>query len=134
MIVERMRKRDIPGMFITQELIYTKPVIVDVNGYETWELAAISKIPLMRFVKHFKGCKILKMEETKLKNIYFKTLSPDLSTGQRNALDLEMREGYYEFPREIELEKLAEISKVSRATFREHLRRAEKKILGGLYQ
>ena len=133
-IVEKRTKREIPGMFISPEIIYTKPVTVDIKGYETWELAALNKIILMKFIKRFKNFEILKMERTKLRDIYFPRLSPDLSPGQRNAMDLAMREGYYEFPKNIELEKLAEISKVSRATFREHLRKAERKVLGGLYK
>jgi len=40
-----------------------------------------------------------------------------------------VKKGYYNFPRKIDLEKLANLSKVKRQTFQENLRRAEKKLV-----
>ncbi len=40
-----------------------------------------------------------------------------------------VKEGYYDYPRKIYLEKLAQISRVKRQSFQENLRRAEKKLV-----
>jgi len=130
-VVEKRPAKEIPGMYITSELIYIKPVYVDKEGYETWELAAIKKEPLMGFVKHFEQKEILNVGQTKLKDIYFPRLSPDLTQHQRDALELAKEEGYYQFPKKTDLNKLAAIAKLSKSGFREHLKRAEMKILGG---
>lgn len=132
-ILEKRVKRSTPGEFYTPELIYIKPVIVDTSGYETWELAAMQKDTILNFLRKVKQGKLISIQKIKLRDIYFPRLSPDLSVGQRNALALAMKEGYYHYPRTIDLNQLAKLSKISRATFREHLRKAEKKILGEFY-
>lgn len=129
-IVEKRAQKETPGIFYTPELIYIKPAFVDKTGYETWELASLKKETILDFAKKIKECRIISVQKTKLEDIYFPRLSPNLAPQQRKALQLAMKEGYYNFPRKIDLEGLAKFSKVSRATFREHLRRAEKKILG----
>lgn len=130
LIVEKRSERETPGMIFNPELIYVKPPLVDKQGFETWELASLKKETIINFSKKVKECKLISIRRTKLKDIYFPRLSPNLSTKQRNALNLAMREGYYDYPKKIDLEKLAKLSKISRGTFREHLRKAEKKILG----
>ncbi len=131
-VVEKRSEKEIPGMYVTPELIYVKPVYVNEDGYETWELAAIKKETLMEFVKHFEKAEILNIEQTKLKDIYFPRLSPDLTQHQRDALELAMEEGYYQFPKKTDLNRLAKIAKLSKSAFREHLKRAEMKVLGGM--
>ncbi len=127
--IEQREGREIPGMHITPEFIYVKPVHVYADGSETWELAAIKKETLMDFVRHFKQAAIVFLEQTKLRDIYFPRLSPNLSPGQRDAFELAKKEGYYEFPKRITLDTLAAIAGVAKSTFREHLKRAERKIL-----
>lgn len=129
-VVEKRTAKEIPGMYVTPELIYIKPVYVDKDGYETWELSAIKKETLMEFVKNFENAKILNIEQTKLKDIYFPRLSPDLTQHQRDAFELAIEEGYYQFPKKTDLNKLADIAKLSKSAFREHLKRAEMKVLG----
>lgn len=131
-VVEKRSKKEIPGMYMNPEVVYIKPVYVNEEGYETWELAAIKKETLMEFVKHFENAKILNIEQTKLKDIYFPRLSPDLTQHQRDALELAIEEGYYQFPKKTDLNKLAAIAKLSKSAFREHLKRAEMKVLGEL--
>ena len=83
-------------------------------------------------VKDLEDFKILKIERTKLSEIYFPQLLPELSEGQRRALEIASEEGYFNYPRKIELRKLAKIMGISLSTYREHLRRAEAKILPGV--
>jgi len=42
---------------------------------------------------------------------------------------LAVKQGYYNFPREIYLDELAKISRVKRQSYQENLRKAERKII-----
>lgn len=53
-----------------------------------------------------------------------------LSQRQRQVFKLARREGYYTWPREVSVAELASDSDISKATFLEHLRKAESKLLG----
>ena len=44
-------------------------------------------------------------------------------------MNLAIKHSYYDYPRKIELEKLADIMKISYSTYQAHLRKAEKKLL-----
>lgn len=132
LVVEKRTEKEVPGMYANPEIVYIKPVYVDKSGSETWEIASIEKEKLMEFINHFKNAKILNIQQTKLKDIYFPRLSPDLTQHQRDALELAIEEGYYQFPKKTDLNKLSAIAKLSKSAFREHLKRAEMKILGEL--
>lgn len=54
----------------------------------------------------------------------------DLSERQREVFELARDSGYYEWPRGVSADDLAEEIGVSRATLLEHLRKAEAKLLG----
>jgi len=53
----------------------------------------------------------------------------DLTPKQLKAVNLAIENGYFEIPKKINLEELSKQMKLSRTTFLEHLRKAEKKIL-----
>jgi predicted DNA binding protein len=57
------------------------------------------------------------------------TLHPELTDKQKTAIELAIKNGYYEYPRKIELKKLAKIMKVSYSTYQAHLRKAEKSLI-----
>ena len=132
-IVEKRAKKETPGGHHHHEIIYTKPVLVRRDGIERWELAALRKEVLMEFVKGLKQSgttvSIASIKQAPLTDIYFPALSPDFSEQQQNALSLAKKEGYYDFPRKAWLAQLANVSGVSISTFREHLRKAERKLL-----
>ena len=77
---------------------------------------------------------IKSIKEEKISDIFFPHIFPKLSPKQKYAIELAVKSGYYEYPRRIDLEGLAKISKVKRQTFQENLRRAEKKIVPFLTQ
>ena len=54
----------------------------------------------------------------------------ELTARQHEAIELARRHGYYEWPRETSAAELAAALGVSKATFLEHLRKAEAKLLG----
>ncbi|MBU7045870.1 MAG: helix-turn-helix domain-containing protein [Theionarchaea archaeon] len=53
----------------------------------------------------------------------------DLTPQQLRAVNLAIEKGYFEIPKKVNLEELSQQMKLSRTTFLEHLRKAEKKIL-----
>lgn len=131
-----IRREKIPSTFYHQKLIFVKPVFVDKDGYEYWEVASWKRTILTDFIvsleKEIKNVEILKIEETKLMDIYFSHLSPDLTSHQKRALELAFENGFYAWPKRTDLGKLAKIMRVSVPTFREHLKRAEEKLIPDL--
>ena len=128
-----VRKEKIPATFYHPRLIYAKPVFVDTNGYETWEVASWKKPILLEFMnkieKEVKNIEILKLEQTKLTDVYYPHLMPKLTPAQKRAIELAFENGYYDFPKKANMEKLARLMNVSAPTFCEHLKKAEKKVL-----
>ncbi|MFA6072635.1 MAG: helix-turn-helix domain-containing protein [Candidatus Woesearchaeota archaeon] len=131
-----VRKDKIPSTFYHTKLIFVKPVFVDKSGYECWEVASWKKEILSKFIvsleKEIKNVEILKIEETKISDIYFAHLLPDLTSHQKRALELAFEEGFYAWPKRTDFGKLANIMHVSVPTFREHLKRAEEKLMPDL--
>lgn len=132
----KVSKEDIPTAHYSKRIFFLKPVIVDEKGYESWEIASWNKENLMDFIKETKSkikdmidFKVLKIEKSKLSDIYFPQILPELSINQQKALELASHEGYFNYPRKIELRQLAKIMNISLSTYREHLRRAEAKII-----
>lgn len=112
------------------QLIQPKPIIVKPDGFEYWELACWDKKPLMQIlnVPVFK-VEIRMLKQTKITDIFLPSIYPKLAPKQKQAIELAVKEGYYNYPRRIDLEGLAKIAKVKRQTLQENLRRAEKKLI-----
>lgn len=131
-----IRKDKIPSTFHHAKLIFVKPVFVDKAGYEYWEVASWKKMILSDFIAHLereiKNVEIQKIEETKIIDIYFAHLLPDLTSHQKRALELAFEKGFYAWPKRTDLGQLAKVMKVSVPTFREHLKRAEEKLMPDL--
>ena len=70
-----------------------------------------------------------RIKSVKIDDIFIPHIYPKLSPKQKEAIELAVKNGYYEYPKKIDLEKLAKITNVKRQTFQENLRRAEKKIV-----
>lgn len=119
------------------KIIFVKPVFVDKEGHEYWEVASWKKSILIKFINGItkevsKDVKILKIEQTKLKDIYFSHLMPSLTKAQAKAINLAFEKGYYQWPRKNSLGDLAKIMHISLPTFREHLKKAEEKLMPNL--
>lgn len=135
-LVEIPIKNKIPTTHYNPKTFFLKPVVVDTDGYEYWEIGSWKKGLLNDFILNLQkenfDVKILKLQDSKLTNIYFPQVMPFLSKNQRKALELAFANGYYDYPRKIELKNLAMLMKLSLSTYREHLRRAEKKVMPDL--
>ena len=117
------------------KFLYPNPAVVDKDGIEIVEIAFWEKKPLQDLINQLEKDKttthieILKFVSRKMEDIYVTKLLPKLPPQQRKAIQLAYQLGYYEYPRKINLDDLAKIAKISKATFRESLRRAEAKII-----
>ncbi len=122
---------------LSPKIIFVKPVVVDTQGYEYWEVTSWKKEILTRFITGIqkevsKDVHIEQIKETKLTDIYYSRLLPKLTLLQKKAITSAFEEGYYEWPKRTNLIKLSRMMKISVPTFREHLKRAEKRLMPGL--
>ena len=113
-----------------ERVIQVKPVVQRIDGFEDWELASWRKEALMEILKipEFE-IEIHSIKQEKIKDIFIPHISQKLPPKQKEAIELAVKQGYYNYPRKTDLEKLAKISKVKRQTYQENLRRAESKIV-----
>jgi predicted DNA binding protein len=135
-INELPAEQTIPTTHYNEKIFFIKPVVVNEKGYENWEIGSWNEQILRDFIvnlqkEHFE-VSILKIQNEKINEIYFPQVMPFLTKGQKRALELATQRGYYDFPRNIELKDLAKEIGISLSTFREHLRKAEKKIMPDL--
>jgi predicted DNA binding protein len=111
-------------------IIQIKPVAQRADGFEDWELASWDKETLMKIMKVSVFDVNLKyIKQTKLSDIFLPQIYPKLAPKQKEAIELAIKNGYYQYPRKIKLEKLAEITKITRQTYQENLRKAEEKLI-----
>lgn len=116
-------------------LLYPSPAYLGKDGYEVIEVACWNKKSLQDLIRGYEVnktteyFKILSFIEKKMDDVYVSKLLPNLPKKQKEAIKLAFQLGYYNFPRNINLDKLAKLSKVSKPTFRENLRKAEAKLI-----
>ncbi len=116
-------------------LLYPSPAYLDKEGYEVIEVMCWDRKPLQDLIKGYETNRtteyfyVLSFIEKKMNDFYISKLLPNLPRKQKGAIKLAFKLGYYNFPRNVNLDKLAKISKVSKPTFRENLRKAEAKLI-----
>jgi predicted DNA binding protein len=135
------KKENVPTTHYSKKIFFIKPVHTDTEGYENWEIASWKKEHISEFIHETKketnnmeDFRILKIEKSKLDEMYFPQLMPKLTKIQRRALEIAIKEDYYNFPRGASLRELAAQMGISLATYREHLRKAEKYIMPSIYR
>ncbi|TKJ17530.1 hypothetical protein CEE44_03265 [Candidatus Woesearchaeota archaeon B3_Woes] len=115
------------------KIIFVKPVLMDINGYETWEIGSWEREEVSRFIKNVKrkteNFKLIKFHNVNINNVFFPRFMPNLTEKQKTVIELAIQEGYYKNPRKIDLRKLAKIRGVSLSTYQQHLRVAEEKLI-----
>ena len=117
------------------KLIYVSPGHNTADGYESWEIACWERKPLEDLIKAMEEAKttlyfeVLRFEEKELDDVYVMGLFPQMPKKQREAMELAYASGYYRFPKETNLDKLAKMSRVSKQTFQENLKKAESRLM-----
>ncbi len=118
--------------FYNPLILHIKPVMISREGYEIYNIASWNKKELMKFInlleKLRKG-KLLLIKKEKISSISIVGIHPDLTKKQKKALELAVKNGYYDYPKKIGLEELAKLNGISYSTYQAHLKKAEKKIV-----
>ncbi len=121
---------------LQQKILWVKPIHINIKGEEYWEIASWNKEHIIEFIEEVKKVSdyvLLKfVKQTKLKDIYYTRLLPALSPKQKEAITLAFEGGYYDWPKRTDFQELSKKMKISVPSFREHLKKAEKKILPDL--
>jgi len=119
------------------EIFRPNPVIINKTGYHIWDLASFNRKALEKvldFAEKHLGAQILKFREEKISNINFTKLLPELTINQKKAMDIAINQGYYDYPKKVNMEKLAKDMSISYSTFQAHLKKAESKLLPQIYE
>lgn len=119
------------------EIIRPNPVIIQKDGYHIWDLASFNRKALEKvldFAEKHLGAQVLKFREEKISNINFTKLLPELTDNQKKAMEIALNNGYYKYPKEINMEALAKKQGISYSTYQAHLKKAESKILPQIYE
>jgi|GEM_PF-2461563 len=120
---------------IYNPLIFYSHPMIHKQGIEYIELSSWDKQPLseilifLRKSKNTQKLKLLSLKQEKLKEIFLAKTVRKLTSKQREAFELAKSEGYYSYPRKINLKDLAKLMKISKSNFHEILRRAESNVL-----
>lgn len=115
--------------------IRPSPAYIEESGHEVHELACWDREPLEQHIKVLKEnpttthFDLLAFEQDDLSDIYAVSLLPNLPEKQQGAIQLAVDNGYYQTPHETTLAELSDQAGISKATFQEHLRKAEEKLL-----
>ncbi len=128
-ILIKEEKKFLP--FYNPYFIYLSPVKIDSYGnyfyhLGSWQKEELSK--LLEIIEKRYKFKLFSFHEEKIKNISIIGVEPNLTDKQKQAYELAVKSGYYEYPKKIDIKKLATLSKISYSTFQQHLKYAEKKI------
>lgn len=119
-------------LYYTRQIFFVKPTINSNDNHEYWEVASWDRKELEKFMndleKHMDIFEIMRFEQSSLGDVHFPSVMPQLSKSQKKALEIAYKNGYYAYPRNVSLEKLAKIAGIAISTFQEHLRKAEIKL------
>lgn len=109
-------------------LIHIEPILNAQDGFEYWNIGSFERDKLTSLlnsaIKHHEG-KLLSINNSKLNNFSLLNLTPKISEQQRKVILGAFKNGYYTYPRKIEIKELAKLLNISYSTCQEHLRKAE---------
>lgn len=115
-----------------KKIIQTKPILQKSDGTEIWELSSWEKEPLTHILERLPEefeVKLIKMQRTKITDIFLPMIAPNLTEKQKKVVDLALEKGYFTYPRKCSLEDLSKELNLSKQTTRQHLRVAENKLI-----
>lgn len=119
-------------LFYNPLIIRLKPSIIYKDGWEENEIACFDRKIIEEIIHTSEkkyNLKLNYIKQAKIKNVGILNILPELTEKQKGAIEKAVQNGYYQYPRKIDVQNLAKISKLSFSTFQEHLRRAENKLI-----
>ncbi|MDP1694556.1 MAG: helix-turn-helix domain-containing protein [Candidatus Woesearchaeota archaeon] len=125
-------------IFYDPLLIYIKPIIISKNGEYIFEIASWDREHLSKIAKAIKKegyeGKLISIKQQKINELMITSVAPKLTVKQKRALELAIENGYYDYPRGIDVIQLAKRMGLAYSTYQFHLRKAEKKIIPFVYR
>ncbi|MFH1200472.1 MAG: helix-turn-helix domain-containing protein, partial [Candidatus Micrarchaeota archaeon] len=126
------------GNLLDRRVFFLKPILAT-KGREYWTVASFHKKSIEGLFKRInRDRKISHAEMISLKlepvDVFMPGVLCALSEKQKWAYEMACKYGYYSYPRGKDAQQIAKILEVPESTFREHLRKAESKLLPALYQ
>jgi len=113
-------------------IVHISPGIISQNGRELIEIASFDRSILTDAINSLKknlDAKLISIQNKKIKSLSVMKVRADLTPKQKGAMELAIKHGYYQYPRQIDLVKLAKLADLSFSTYQVHLRKAEAKII-----
>lgn len=111
-------------------LFYPAPIVHCFNYEQAeimcWEKAPLSK--LLELLAHSKDTtyfKLLSFKQKRVKNVFLMNIAPNITSSQREIYEFALNEGYYNYPRKINLAQIAAHFRCTKSNCHEKLRRAE---------
>ena len=124
-------------IFYNLNFVYIKPIMINERGENFFEIGSFDRQELINFVnlteKEY-DAELLSIIDSPIHHISIISPYPNITLRQKQAFELAINEGYYEYPKKIDLKKLAKIRGVSFSTFRAHLKKAESKLMGFVFK
>ncbi len=124
------------SLLFDANVFMTKPIVME-GGFEYWSVASWNKKEITRLVAKAKRLKkksfvkFLSLKERDV-DLLLPTAFDRLSPRQASVFLAAVAAGYYAFPRRVSAEQLAAKLGKKPSGVREHLRRAEEKIMAGV--
>lgn len=110
--------------------------VLNSNGHETYTIVAPSRERLSALLDRLKDVGDVTLEKVSEVNpdalavtVPLSDITSGLTEKQLSSLELAIKSGYYDSPRRTSAEGLAKAFGVSRSTYEEHLRKAERQVL-----
>lgn len=119
------------------DLFYLSPAIIDEKGIETITIGSFDKKKIEKFLTTLEKLyesQIHFIQQKKITNISINKLNPELTKKQKQAMEIAIKNKYYDSPRGTSVKKLAKELSLSFSTFQVHLRKAEKKLIPYFFQ
>ncbi len=114
------------------KLLCIEPIIINEKGEELWTMGSWEKKNLIKFIKAIElktKADLISIAKRKIRNFSIVSTQPNLTPKQKGAMNLAIKNGYYEYPRKTSLVRLSKIFGCSYSTFHNHLRKAEQKLI-----
>jgi predicted DNA binding protein len=121
------------GALYNPEILHIKPWVIDgEKGVETFVLGSWKRKNLVRIANVLKEnhCgRMIFIKRKEVRDFFMINVMPKMTKKQRKALELAIKYGYYDIPKKVSIKNLAEMMKLSSATYQAHLRKAQKKAI-----
>lgn len=131
-VIGTIKDPDYMHSYYDKGVFHVAPAFISNEGYQIVSLGSFNRELLMKITddleKEYNG-ELLSIKNKNTKSISIVKMEPELTKKQKDAISLAIRKGYYNVPRKISVDKLAEIAKLSFSTFQVHLRKAESKLI-----